>query len=181
MGLEAVKEEIIRSARQQESALVAEARKEANKIMKEAEAKTEEMKAISEADAKKAAEAMKRQALASGEMESRKLVLEAKKQVIENVFSEAKKRLEALDDRKREEFMKKLLEKAGKELEVAYIYYSKKDAKFVKGIGVEASPIIGGLIAENKERTIRVDYSFETMLEAIKEKELQNINKLLFS
>ena len=40
--------------------------------------------------------------------------------------------------------------------------------------------MLGGLIAENKEKTIRVDYRFETMLESIKEKELQGINKLLF-
>ena len=181
MGLEAVKEEIIRSAKQQESAMIAEARKEANKIVKEAEAKVEELKAKSEAETKKATEAMKKQALASGEMESKKMILEARKQVIENVFSEAGKRLEALDDKKKEDLMKKLLEKAKKELEVAYAYCNKKDAKFLKGIGIEASSIIGGLIAENKERTIRVDYSFETLLETIKEKELQSINKLLFS
>jgi len=181
MGLEAVKEEIIRSAKQQESALIAEARKEANRIMKEAEAKIEEMKARSEAGTKKATEAMKRQAMSSAGMEGSKMLLEAKKQVIESVFSEAKKRLEAIDDKKREELMKKLLEKAKKELEVAYAYCNKKDAKFLKGVGVETSPIIGGLIAENKEKTIRVDYSFDTLLETIKEKELQSINKLLFS
>ena len=41
--------------------------------------------------------------------------------------------------------------------------------------------LIGGLIAENKEKTTRVDYSFETILDGIKDSELQNINKSLFS
>ena len=161
--------------------MLAEARKEANRIMKEAESKIAEMKAGSEADTKKLIEAMKRQALASAEMESKKMVLEAKKQVIENAFSEAKKRLEALDDRKREELMKKLLEKTKKELEVAYLYCHKRDVKFAKGISAEASQVIGGLIAENNERNIRADYSFDALLETIKEKELQSISKLLFS
>lgn len=181
MGLEAVKEEIIRSAKQQESALIAEARKEANKITKEAEAKIEELKAKSDAEAKKAAETAKRQALAAAEMESKKMVLEAKKQVIETVFAEAKKKLDALDDKKREAYTAKLIDKAKKELEVAYVYCSKKDAKFDKGFIVEAADIAGGLIAENKDRTIRLDYSFETMLENIKDTELQSINKLLFT
>ena len=73
-----------------------------------------------------------------------------------------------------------LLEKAKSDIEVAKVYCSKKDAKFVKGFDANPIDIIGGLIAENKERTIRVDSSFDTMLESIKEKELQGINKLLF-
>ena len=33
---------------------------------------------------------------------------------------------------------------------------------------------------ENKEKTIRVDYWFDSMLQNIKENELQGINKILF-
>ena len=181
MGLEAVKEEIIRSAKQQESALIAEARKEANRIMKEAESKAEELKARSESETKKAGEAIKRQALAMAGMEGKKMVLEAKKQVIEAVFSEVRKMLASLDDKKREIYFKKLLEKASKELEVSCVYCSKKDAKFAKGFSVESAEIADGLIAENKEKTIRVDYSFETIIENIKDSELHEINKLLLS
>lgn len=181
MGLEAVKEEIIRSAKQQESALIAEARKEANRIMKEAEAKAEELKARTEAETKKAGEAIKKQALTSAGMEGKKMVLEAKKQVIEAVFSEVQKRLALLDDKKREIYFKKLLEKASQELEAACVYCGKKDLKFAKGFIAESADISGGLIAENKEKTIRVDYSFESLLDIIKEKELQAINKLLFA
>ena len=39
MGLETVKEEIVRNAKEQETTLIAEARKEASRIMKEAENK----------------------------------------------------------------------------------------------------------------------------------------------
>ncbi len=180
MGLEAVKEEIIRNAKQQESALIAEARKEANKIAKETEAKIEELKVKSDAETKKSAETAKRQALVAAEMECKKMILEAKKHVIENVFAEVKKKLEAIDDNKREAYVKKLLQNAGKELEIAYVYCSKKDVKFVKGFTVNSADISGGIIAENKGKTIRLDYSFETMLESIKDTELQEVNKLLF-
>lgn len=180
MGLESVKEEVIRNAKEQANSLLAEARKEASRIMKEAEAKVDELKARSEADAKKAIETMKKQELASSELDSRKLVLDAKKQAIENVIADARKKLEALDEKKRDAYVKKLLDKAKKEIGVAYVYCSKKDAKFVKEFEVINSDLFGGIIAENKEKTIRVDYSFETSLESIKEIELQNINKLLF-
>ena len=180
MGLEAVKEEVIRYAKEQETALLAEARREAGKIAKEAEKKVEEMKEKSEADFKKMAETIKRQATASAELENRKMILEAKKQIIDAVFAEAQKKLESLSDSKREAWMKKLLEKAGKEFGIAHVYCNKKDAKLVKGLNAEPAAIIGGLIAENREKTIRIDYSFETFLETIKNNELQNVNKLLF-
>ena len=180
MGLESVKEEVIRNAKEQANSILAEARKEAGRIMKEAEAKVEEMKAKSEAETKKAIETLKKQELASAELDGRKLVLDAKKQAIDNAIAEARKKLESLDDKKREQYIKKLLEKAKNEIDVAYVYCSRKDAKFVKDFEVINTDMLGGIIAENKEKTIRVDYSFETLLESIKESELQNISKTLF-
>ena len=67
-----------------------------------------------------------------------------------------------------------------KDIEIAHIYCSSRDAKFIKEFDVQSADIIGGLIAENNERTVRVDYSFETLLQSIKENELQSIRKLLF-
>ena len=180
MGLESVKEEVIRDAKEQASSMLAEARKESGKIMREAEAKAEEMKAKSEAETRKLTDTIKRQELASSELDSRKIVLDAKKQAIENVIAEARKRLETLDDRNREAYITKLLDKSKKELDVACIYCSKKDVKFVKGAETIITEMLGGVIAENREKTIRVNYSFETLLESVKETELQNISKLLF-
>jgi len=113
-------------------------------------------------------------------MESKKLLLEAKKKVVEGVFSDAIRKLETLDDKKREAYTDRLLEKAKKDIEIAHVYCNKKDSKLLKGFKLEPISIAGGLIAENKEKTIRVDYSFETILQGIKENEMQNINKVLF-
>ena len=181
MGLETVKDEILSSAKEQANSLIAEARKEANRITREAEKKIEEMKEKSEAETKKIVDTIKRQELASAELENKKMLLEAKKQVIESVFAESRKKLENLDDKKRESIIKKLLEKAKIEIEVANIYCNKKDSKFLKDFNVETIGISGGLISENKEKTIRVDYSFETILQSIKENELQDISKILFA
>ena len=179
MGLEAVKEEIIRNAKESSSALIAEARREANRITKDAEKKIEEMRAKSEEETKKSIEIIKKQQLAAADLESKKMMLDAKKQAIEKVFEETKAKLASLDDKKREAIIKRLLEKVSKEIEVNHVYCGKKDQKFIKGIAAEPE-IIGGIIAENKVKTIRVDYSFDTMLDSIKEKELQHISKILF-
>lgn len=180
MGLETVKDEILNSAKSQANAMLAEARKESSRIAAEAEKKTEEIKAKSEAETKRIMDTIKRQEMSSAELESKKMLLEAKKQIVEAVFADARKKIESLPDKKREELLKKLLEKAKKDIEIAYVYCSGKDSKFIKGFDVQSADIIGGLIAENSERTIRVDYSFETLLQGIKENELQSISKLLF-
>ena len=180
MGLEAVKDEIIRQAKEQEAAILAEARKEANRIMKNVYNKINELREKSEAETKKTIESIKRQALAAGELEAKKMLLEAKKQLIDGVLSEVRSSLENLDDKKKEYYIKKLLDKAKKDLDIAYVYLNKKDLKFLREYDAKPADIIGGLIAENKEKNVRVDYSFETMLQIIKESEMQNINKILF-
>ena len=180
MGLETVKDEILNSAKEQSNSLIAEARKEANRILRETEKKIEELKEKSESETKKMLDTIKRQELASAELENQKMILESKKQVIEGAFAEARKKLESFDDKKREACIKKLIEKARNDIKISTAYCSKKDAKFLKEFNVESADIIGGLIAENKEKTVRVDYSFEAILQGIQETELQNINKALF-
>jgi len=180
MGLEAVKEEIIRNSKEQESAMLAEARRESAIIAKESEKKISEMREKSEADTKKLTDSIKRQALSSAEMEGKKMILDAKKQVIDGVFAEAGKMLEALDDKKREAYIKKLAERAKKEMSIGRVYCNKRDIKFIREFSTEPAGMICGLIAENSDGTIRIDYSFETMLESIKESEMQSINKMLF-
>ena len=180
MGLETVKGEIIRNAKEREDSLIAEARRESNKIIKETEEKVKKIKEKSEAETKRTIDMINKQELASSELENKKMLLDAKKQIIDRAFIEAKKRLESLDFKKRETYMQKLLEKAKNELEIAYVYCNKKDSEFLKEFKVEPVDISGGLIAENKEKTMRVDYSFETILQSIKENELQSINKVLF-
>ena len=180
MGIEEVKEEVIRNAKEKASAMIAQAKKEAARIMSEAERKLSEMREKSNLEAKKLIEAIKKQESATSELEKRKIALEAKKQTIENAFTEAKTRLREMDDKKRESTLKKLIEKAKSECEAEFIFCSSKDNKFFKGMKIDIVEITGGLIAENRERTIRVDYTFDTLLQSIKENELQHLSRILY-
>lgn len=180
MGLETVKDEIIRNAKAEQDSLIAEARNEASVITKEVNEKVQEMKEKSNAETKRMRDVIKKQETAAAELESKKMLLEAKKQLIDAVFAEARKKVTSLDSARRESYIQKLLEKAKNDIEVAKVYCNEKDLKLVKDFGTETIDIIGGLIAENKDKTVRVDYSFDTTLQNIKENELQNISKLLF-
>ena len=180
MGLEAVKEEIIRNAKAQEKIMIEGARQQVIRIMDETEKKVSEIKEKGNAETKRIIDMIKKQELASVELDNKKVLLEAKKQLIDSVFDDTMKKIEKFDSGKKEEYIKKLLEKAEKDIEVANVYCNKKDVSLVKGYNAKATDIIGGIIAENKDQTVRVDYSFDTMLQTTKEKELQSINKILF-
>jgi len=178
MGLETVKEEIISNAKNQEESLIAEAKIGTIRLINEEERKAARLKEKSDLETKRIIDLIKRQELSSAELESKKIFLETKKQLIESVFSEVRKNLEKLDSKKREEYVKKLLEKAKNDIEVANVYVNEKDKKFLEN--AESIEIVGGLIAENEDKTVRVDYSFDTILQSLKDNELQNINKILF-
>jgi len=180
MGLETVKEEIIRNAKNQEESLIAKARSETIRLMNETEKKIAGLKEKSDAETKRIIDLIKKQELASAELENKKMLLEAKKELIDEVFTGVQKKVKGLDKKKREEYMNKLLEKCKKDIDVENVYCNEKDLDLAKNLNAESADIIGGVIAENKEKTIRVDYCFDTMLENIKENELQNINKILF-
>ncbi|HLG23452.1 MAG TPA: V-type ATP synthase subunit E family protein [Candidatus Nanoarchaeia archaeon] len=180
MGLEIVKQEIMNEAKEQSASIVRDAKLEASSLIKEATRKVMDIKEKSDEAAHKMMEMIKKQELASAELEKKKLILEAKKAVIDEVFAQVTKALENLDLKKRESLLKKLQSKVEQELGGATIYCNKKDAKILKGAKPYESEILGGIIAENQSSTIRVDYSFETMLETIRESEMQNINRVLF-
>ena len=137
MGLETVKEEIIRNAKNQVDSLNIEARQESDKILKETEKKLEELNKISSEEIKKLTDTIKKQELASAELENKNFFLNTKKQLIDKVFAEVKEKLKSLNANKREAYLKKLIEKSKKEIEVAYVYCNKKDLNFLKGFKVE--------------------------------------------
>jgi len=180
MGLETVKEDILGSAKDKADAIINEARKEAVRMLEEARKKTEQMKEKSEIEAKKMMDTIKRQEIAAAELENKKTVMEAKKQVLQKLFDQVKEKIAGMDDRKRELYLKKLLDMTKNEFEIAAVYCNKKDAKFFKGFNVQNIDVIGGFIAENREGTIRIDNTFETYLDSIKESEMQEISKTLF-
>ena len=180
MSLEAVKEEVLSSAKAEASLMLSEGRKEAARIIREAEKKAEELKEKSEAETKRTVEGIKRQETASSALEAKKIVLEAKKELVEGAFEAARKKLESMDDRKREAIIRKMIEKSKKDIEVFHVYCSKKDSKMFKDLKPETIQISGGIICENRQNTIRVDYSYETLLQSVKETGMQEISAILF-
>lgn len=185
MGLEKVKDEILDKAKKDAEQIIRKAKEEEMLIIKEAEQKIKDMMEAAEQEISKLLETMKSKEMASIQLESKKMLLEAKKEAINQVFADVRKKFKALSNKKKEQYIKKLLDKAKTEINVKHIYCSKEDSKFVKdllksGVEVNEVAILGGIIVENEDKSMRVDYSYETLLNNVKEVYLQDIAKILF-
>ncbi len=186
MGLEKVKQEILEKARKDAAGIVGAAQAEAKAVMRASEKQMQNYERLVDEDAGRSVEQMKRRELASAELELQKQVLAAKNELIETVFSQAMKKLGQLGDKKREAHVKGLLDLARKEMNVAVVHCNSKDVEFLEGGSSDKLKVIkndsisGGIVAESPDRKLKVDYSYETVLEQTKSKVLSDVARLLF-
>lgn len=177
MGLEELKQEILNKAKNSADTIIKSAEEEAKKIVNDAKAKVEEYKKAQHSEMKRKIENMEKLYMASANAVAKQILLEKKKQLIEDVFKEAKKQL--IKQRINRKYIEKLLKKAEKEIEINRVYCNKSDTTEIKKYNTKEEETYG-IIAENKDGTMRVDLSFDTVLEDIKAKSLHEIADILF-
>ncbi len=187
MGLDKVKQEILDNAREDAGKLTEQAKDEAKAIEKSAEKQVKGYERMMEEDMEKSVELMKRRELAAAELEVQKKTLDAKSELIESVFAEGWKKLRNIGEKSREAHIKSLLERAMAEMDVAVVKCNARDSKLVSSHtsgsrlkAVVAADISGGIIAESADGKLKVDYSYEAVLEQVKSKVLVDVAKILF-
>ncbi len=185
MGLENVQQNILTTVEQEAEALQAQGRAEGERLKQEAVKKVEAYKLERAEHTKKLSEQLERRETAQAEFDVRKKVLDAKKAITEQAFEQARKTLADQALAKRKSQLKKLLTRARKEIDVGRVYVSSADKKLIKqlvsrSVDVKEKKMLGGLIAETSDGTISVNYSFEELLDALKEEYMQEINGVLF-
>jgi len=180
MGLEKVRDEILNNATSEADKIKNKADNDVNKISEDAIQSIQEYKERSLKEAKNIIESKKIREKATFSLELKKLNLDAKKDLIEKVFNEVNKRVIELNHDQRKDLIKKLQDKAKKEIDVKTVFCNEKDTKLIEGFEVEEENILGGIIAENQEGSVRVNYSFDSILQNLREKYMQEISKILF-
>lgn len=180
MEIEKVIEEIISSAQKEAEKIEREGEKEAEKILSEARKKAETIKQQKLEEVKKLAEEMRKREEALAKLQGRKMLMEKKKELIENVLAEIKEKFLNIEGNKRKEIIQALAKKTGKEWPV--VYTSKKDLNLVKTIfknsQIKEIHISGGFIVENEDGSIRMDMSFEAVFENAKKELVKAITQL---
>jgi len=184
MTLETVIEEIKKEATEKQKKAIGEAEKEAENIKQDAMDKAERERELFAEETEEILTQLERKELAALQLNMKKDFLNQKKEIIENVFSKAKEIVSG--SRKKETILKHLLKQAKKELpDAAYIYCNKNEEKIVRKIahGLKVGnniDVLGGIIVENKAKTVRVNLTYETFFDKVFEKEMRSLSKKVF-
>ncbi len=185
MGLENVIDEIISQAEKQKQEIIDQGKQEAKKIVDEAMRKGNEQAKKFDEETRRIIGETKKMELSAGNIKTHKMMLEAKKSILDEVYNQVIEKVSKIDSSKRKEILHKLVERAEKELEDAkFVYCAGRDKELVsdmKGLkfGGEID-CIGGVIVENSSKTIKINYTFDVLLKDVKEIYLNEISKKIF-
>jgi V/A-type H+-transporting ATPase subunit E len=127
---------------------------------------------------------MRRQELSSAELEAKKIVLNKRKDILNQTFEEMLKELSTMDSKEKSALYKKILADGKKVIHKPKVFIPKGEADLLAGLrGCESlteTEMGSGLILENEDGSVRLDYRFKTILESIWDRELKNISNALF-
>jgi len=183
MGLDKVIENIQKEGKEKITSILQDAEKQAVLILETKQKMINEISLKKKLELEKQINLLKIQEESSVEIEVRKIRLNAEKDILLHTYQEC---LNTLSSLPHETIISSLLKKVQKELpEAAYIYSSKRDEKIVRsqtkipyGGSIDT---LGGIIVENKEKNLKLDYRYETIAEHVWEHSLKEIAKKLFT
>ena len=188
MGLEDLEADIRKRIEGKVNSLLADAENEAEKIIAKGKENVAMLRREREEEIEKIAKEHRNREIAQAYLNARKLSLDAKKIALEDLFSKVEEKLLELSQADRKEILSALVERAKHELQKAkYVYSNKADKDIVSALcskqGLSFAGVIdckGGIIVENSDKEVRVDYTYETMLLDFRKEAINDIATGLF-
>src|SRR3989441_1785746 len=139
---------------------------ERDRILQNARAEGAKLLEIREQEARQAAGRLRVQALARAELEGKKIVLSAEKELLDEVYTKVLEKLAVLEDGAA--ILQSLLKANAGDWRTGKVYCNEKDANAVRAVvGTSFGGTIdcgGGIVIESGDGTHRVDLRYETLL-----------------
>ena len=191
MSLETVVEDIRDEARERAKEIRADAESRADDIVAEAEADADEIVAEAEADVEAEIAQEREQKLSSAKLEAKQMRLEARRDALQSVRSSVEDRIAAIDGDEREELTRELLDAASTEFgddDEVRVYGRAGDEALISDVlddydGYEYAgedDCLGGVVVESDTSRVRVNNTFDSVLEDVWENNLKAISARLF-
>lgn len=184
MALANVTQEVSRAADQKAAAIKAEADAEIAKIRADADQKIAELKEKEDKRLREAVERLTRQELSSAELESKKIVLAKKKEILTAAYDSTLAELENESAEKKLKHYRAMVKAASGIIEKPKALMSPKDKFTADDLGVssvEVDPrISSGLILQNEDGSVEVDMQYSTLLTSIWNREMKIVSDMLF-
>jgi V/A-type H+-transporting ATPase subunit E len=182
MALDKVVEGISESAKKDASHLLASAEKEKSSILQLANENIANKRKEREKQLEESVRRLRQQEISSAELDAKRIVLNAKKEVLDKAFQETLAELSRLSDADKARLYGTILSKGTKAIPQPKIHCPKGETKFITpGLGaVQEMDMEQGLILESKDGMVLLDYRFKNILDGVWEKELKNTSNILF-
>ncbi len=182
MGLDAIVEEIKAKGKAEADRISKETDQEVSKIIADAQSQAAKIKTARQDAVKKEIERLRRQELSSASLEIKRAILNARKEVLDEIYESAKDAISKFPPEKNQKLLKMLIEK--NEDSNTKIYSRAKDKPIIKKLTKleYAGEIdgIGGVIIENEDGTEYLDFRYDTILKNISEQSLKQVSDILF-
>jgi len=188
MGLENVVEDILKSARDQVSAIGAERDEEVGAIIEEAKRTGERITGEKIASAEETVARIRKQEMSGANLEVRRMILNTRKEVLDETYTRSLERLRELDEKP---LLRSLLR--SHRGDATRVYSNRQDQPVVEELCNELLEdrltdvaytgnvdCIGGIVLENVDGTIRLDYTFNTIMDEVSERSMKEISSILF-
>ena len=190
MSLDTVVEDVRDQARARAEEIRSEAEAQADELIEEAEADAESIREERLEAVEATIEQEREQNVSSAKLEAKQQRLEARRDVLEDVRDAVEAELVALDADTREELTRALLDAAAVEFEDAEdvaVYGRADDAELLESLAEEYGfeyageyDCLGGVVVESRGSRVRVNNTFDSVLEDVWEDELREISDRLF-
>jgi len=182
MGLDAIVQEIRAKGKAEADRISGETYQEVSKILADSESQAAKIKAAKQEAVRKEIERLRQQELSSAHLEVKRAVLNARKELLDEVYEKAKESIQKLPADKNQKLLSSLIKK--NENSNTRIYSRAKDTPAVKkltklGYAGEIN-CLGGVIIENEDGTEYLDLRYDTILKNVSERSLKQVSDILF-
>lgn len=182
MGLDAIVEEIKDKGRAEAEKISKEASLEVSKIIADAQASAGRIRTARQEAVKKEIERLRQQELSSANLEVKKAKLNARKEILDEVYEQAREAIKKLPPEKNQKILKSIIEK--NESGNGKIYSRNKDKQTIKKLTkleyVGEIDCLGGVVIENTDGTEVLDFKYDTILKNVSEQTLKQVSDILF-
>jgi V/A-type H+-transporting ATPase subunit E len=191
MSLETVVEDIRDEARARAEDIREDGEERAVEIVAEAEEEAERIVEEREQEVERQIDQEREQTLSAAKLEAKQQRLEARRDVLADIREQTEAAIEELDGDEREELTRALLEAAAPEFddgESVSIYGRGDDEDLLTDVLADYDgwsyagerECLGGVVVESEESRVRVNNTFDSVLEAVWEDNLKELSDRLF-
>lgn len=190
MSLETVVEDIREEAEAEAAEIRSAADQEAEEIVASAEQHAQETMDEAEREVEQRIEREREQRLSSAALEAKQERLGARRDLLQEVYDRVTERIAELPEERREELTRELLDASADEFDEGTIsvHGRSEDLDLIEGIVAdyddfqvgEAIDCLGGVILESDASRVRVNHTFDAILEDVWEDRLKEISDRLF-